>query len=107
MKETTRKVGEKDPNQIITCSTCSHGMGVPNGNPIWTCDCMQSLEQDGMTNELVRCGTREGKEMFVYFTLLLNDLLTNAKEGEVKQRTTILYQFTFHSRQFFLSLARD
>ena len=38
VKETTRKVGEKVPNRIITCSNCRHGMGVPNGNPIWRCD---------------------------------------------------------------------
>ena len=38
VKETTRKVGEKSTNRIITCSNCRHGMGVPNGNPIWRCD---------------------------------------------------------------------
>ena len=38
VKETTRKYGEKDPRRISTCSNCRHGMGVPNGNPIWRCD---------------------------------------------------------------------
>ena len=37
-REKNYKVGEKDPNGIITCSNCRHGMGVPNGNPIWRCD---------------------------------------------------------------------
>ena len=43
VKETTSINGEKDPNRIFTCSNCRHGMGVPNNNPIWRCDCMQSL----------------------------------------------------------------
>ena len=40
---------------------------------------MQSLKQVGTTNELVRCGTREGKEMYVYFTLL-NDPFMNDRD---------------------------
>ena len=30
--------GVKDPNRTITCSNCRHGIGVPNGKPIWRCD---------------------------------------------------------------------
>ena len=49
MKEMTHRVGEKDPNRIITCSNCRHGMGV---------------------RMVIRCGevfeTERKKRLFIY-----------------------------------------
>ena len=44
----------KETRRIITCSACRHGMGVSNGIRYGDVIRVQSLEQDGRTNELVK-----------------------------------------------------